>query len=26
VRNQITVDKDTAHWANVALQRMLEIV
>jgi quinolinate synthase len=26
VPNQITVDPDTAEWAKVALQRMLEIV
>lgn len=25
VRNRITVDPDTAHWARVALERMLEI-
>jgi quinolinate synthase len=25
VVNQITVDPDTAHWARVALQRMLDI-
>ena len=26
VRNQITVDPETAKWARVALERMLEIV
>jgi quinolinate synthase len=25
VVNRITVDDDTAHWARVALQRMLDI-